>query len=282
LPTQGSHRSVRARFAHTVPQMMVSLRVGKLIASATLPRPRTLPPRSAPRVAASPAALSVAVAWTRVRSSVPPPGFPPTGPSLDARFPPQGPRGPGSPASSVLSGAATPDRPSRRTSLPSFGGTPHGTLASLPRRGVQRRRPGVSAVPLRLPLPDSGGETTGPPMFLRNLDCAFALLCDPGRIVHPGPGEFSFIGRRRGPRSNHDEGSCIATFEAQSHSFSTRCLRLAVADYSATTQDSLPAAGLALPDGLGYPQGSNERFQSLRPTSSRPPFSGLHGARFVW
>jgi hypothetical protein len=26
------------------------------------------------------------------------------------------------------------------------------------------------------------------------------------------------------------------------------------------TQDSLPAAGLALPDGLGYPQGSDKRF----------------------
>ena len=29
----------------------------------------------------------------------------------------------------------------------------------------------------------------------------------------------------------------------------------------ATTQDSLPAAGPALPDGIGYPQGSDERFQ---------------------
>jgi hypothetical protein len=28
----------------------------------------------------------------------------------------------------------------------------------------------------------------------------------------------------------------------------------------ATAQDSLPAAGPALPDGIGYPQGSNERF----------------------
>ena len=31
-----------------------------------------------------------------------------------------------------------------------------------------------------------------------------------------------------------------------------------------TTQDSLPVAGQALPDGLAYPQGSNERFPSLR------------------
>ena len=32
----------------------------------------------------------------------------------------------------------------------------------------------------------------------------------------------------------------------------------------ATTQDSLPAAGPALPDGIGYPLGSNERFHILR------------------
>jgi len=29
-----------------------------------------------------------------------------------------------------------------------------------------------------------------------------------------------------------------------------------------TTQDSLPVAGSALPDGLDYPQGSDERFQT--------------------
>ena len=32
----------------------------------------------------------------------------------------------------------------------------------------------------------------------------------------------------------------------------------------APTQDSFPAAGPALPDGIGYPQGSNERFHILR------------------
>ena len=37
-----------------------------------------------------------------------------------------------------------------------------------------------------------------------------------------------------------------------------------------TTQDSLPAAGQALPDGLGYPQGSIERFQGV--SYIHPPF----------
>jgi len=40
-----------------------------------------------------------------------------------------------------------------------------------------------------------------------------------------------------------------------------------------TTQHSVPAAGQALPDGIGYPQGSNERFQ----VRSLPPFPG-----FAW
>ena len=31
----------------------------------------------------------------------------------------------------------------------------------------------------------------------------------------------------------------------------------------AATQDSLPAAGPALPGGIGYPQGSDERFRAV-------------------
>ena len=38
-----------------------------------------------------------------------------------------------------------------------------------------------------------------------------------------------------------------------------------------TTQDSLPAAGLALPDGLEYPQGSNERFRGVSYISASFP-----------
>ena len=55
---------------------------------------------------------------------------------------------------------------------------------------------------------------------------------------------------RRGPRSDHNEGSHDASFGAQSHSFSTGCLRFAATGCPAATQDSLPAAGQALPDGL--------------------------------
>ena len=44
-------------------------------------------------------------------------------------------------------------------------------------------------------------------------------------------------------------------------------------------QDSLPAAGPALPDGIGYPQGSCERFHGCN-DSSFPSF--LARCRFVF
>src|SRR5207302_5798384 len=44
------------------------------------------------------------------------------------------------------------------------------------------------------------------------------------------------------------------------------------------TQNSLPVAGQALPDGIGYPQGSMERFQSCF-LHLIPPSQALPGAR---
>ena len=75
--------------------------------------------------------------------------------------------------------------------------------------------------------------------------------------------------RRCSPRYVHNEGVRVETFEAQSHGFGTRYGhrakhgRLRRAGYPATTQDSLPAAGPALPDGIGYPQGCNRKFWKL-------------------
>ena len=57
------------------------------------------------------------------------------------------------------------------------------------------------------------------------------------------------------------------------HSLST----LRRARYRDATQDSLPAAGQALPGGLAYPQGSYERFPRVVVTSL-PPFPSLLGA----
>jgi hypothetical protein len=58
---------------------------------------------------------------------------------------------------------------------------------------------------------------------------------------------------------------CDWYFGAESHSLRTRCLRFAafLPLGCTATQDSLPAAGQTLPGGVGYPLGSNTRFQSF-------------------
>src|SRR4051794_8104342 len=61
-----------------------------------------------------------------------------------------------------------------------------------------------------------------------------------------------FRGRRRLPRVSSFRGSITRP----AHWLST----LRSPGRPGTTQDSLPAAGQALPDGAGYPQGPNERF----------------------
>lgn len=103
--------------------------------------------------------------------------------------------------------------------------------------------------------------------------CACARFSDPGGIDFPkplrrvdaAPGPFNGVGSRE---KTHFE----AQWPGYSHSLST----LRRVGCPTATQDSLPAAGYALPDGIGYPQGSNERFQKMRPTPD-PPFPS-----FAW
>jgi len=65
---------------------------------------------------------------------------PSLGSLLQHSLPSAGSRGAGSPASSVLRSAPTPDRPSRRASLPSLGGTSRAPLLRSRRRVARRRR----------------------------------------------------------------------------------------------------------------------------------------------
>jgi len=108
-------------------------------------------------------------------------------------------------------------------------------------------------------------ETTGPPTFLGN-----PLVPMPCSPTPAEPTCQAITTRRRGPRLNHDEGSRVQSVFRGSitrpwYSLST----LRSAGYPDTTQDSLPAAGLALPGGFGYPQGSIERFQiAIHPCQS--------------
>jgi len=93
------------------------------------------------------------------------------------------------------------------------------------------------------------------------------------------PFYFSDTVRWRGLRSQHDEDSQqCGNFGAQWHGFGTSCLRFARWVPHTRTQDSLLAAGQALPGGIGYSQGSIERFPScflhLIPLSQASPGEG--------
>ncbi len=101
-------------------------------------------------------------------------------------------------------------------------------------------------------------ETAGSPTFLGNPDFALALLSDPGRTNASGHNDASarppLCPRRRLPHS-YFRGSITRL----RHWLST----LRRPGRPDTTQDSLPVAGQALPDGLAYPQGSIERFHDI-------------------
>ena len=164
--------------------------------------------------------------------------------------------------------ATTPCRSSHRTSFPSFGGTADGRLRFRfhRRQATNACDAGLIGHPVRPPIPGVRAETTGPPTFLGNPDCAYALLSDPGRTDHTRPLSV----RRLGPRSDHDEGSCgnvsRGSITRPGHSLST----LRRVDHSTTTQDSLPAAGQALPDGLATRRVPTKGFRAIY--MAHPPF----------
>src|SRR3990167_376080 len=189
------------------------------------------------------------------------------------RFPPPGPRGASSPASTVLSG-----RYDFLSSVPphfvAFAWRYHPSARVSPARGRALPRAGILELVTRYLRPgDWSVETTGSPTFLGNPDCALALLFDPGRTGAP-----SHIGAsarppicppRRLPHS-YFRGSITRL----RHWLST----LRRPGRPDTTQDSLPAAGQALPDGLDYPQGSYERFRGVSYISaSFPKFNVAQG-----
>jgi hypothetical protein len=162
-------------------------------------------------------------------------------------------------------GAMTSCRLSRRTSFPS-----HGRYHS-ERSCFARTRPSAAAsesLGVGHPVSPAGiwsVETAGSPTFLGNPDCALALPFDPGGTDASGLGNASarppVCPRRRLPHSYY-RGSITRL----RHWLST----LRRPDYSDATQDSLPAVGQTLPDGLDYPQGSIERFHDV--SYIHPPF----------
>jgi len=58
------------------------------------------------------------------------------------------------------------------------------------------------------------------------------------------------------PATDHDEGSPRVLISGLNRTAFDLAVYASQGRSPATTQDSLPAAGPALPDGIGYPQGS--------------------------
>ena len=150
----------------------------------------------------------------------------------------------GSPASTVLWGAPTPIRPSRRTSLPSVGDT---TLASglLPAAGTHSRGHGEIGVPV--PEPEMSVETDGSPKFLGTPRVPWPCSSTPAGSVTPGhcgvPTRSPRLTRARTPTMIF-RGSIARPGHYASQGESPP-----------PTQDSLPAAGQALPGRIRSPAG---------------------------
>jgi hypothetical protein len=104
--------------------------------------------------------------------------------------------------------------------------------------------------------------------LLRSWGTPLVLLpCSP---TPAGPTHQAVTMRRRGPHSVHGRGSRIYSFRGSITRLRHWLSTLRRMGHPITTQDSLPAIGQTLPDGLDYPQGSIERFQAV--SYIHPPF----------
>ncbi len=149
-----------------------------------------------------------------------PPCFPPTVLQLGLPFPPPGSRDASSPASAVLREAPTSQRPSRRTSFPSLGGTCwYACVRSVP--------PGVGSPAwsfgIGSPTPTFSRRRWDLPGSWRTLMC----LCPglrPRQDLPPKP----FRGSGAAHACNTTKAPTSKTsFEARSRGFGTGCLRFA-------------------------------------------------------
>ena len=137
--------------------------------------------------------------------------------------------------------------------------------------GRRRAAEGIGELVFRSPEPDRTVETTGSPRFMGNpLD---HCPCSP---TPAGP--FTRFGSRchandAAPAHVHNEGSPHRVFSGLNHTAFDLAVYASQRKLPTPTQDSLLAAGPALPDGIGYPQGSIERFLSSN-SSSLPHLPG--------
>ena len=159
---------------------------------------------------------------------------------------------------------------SRRTSLPSFGGTStFHSLCSLSGGRVSRRS---LELVTRCLQPGLAEETTGPPKFLENPNCPFAHdPSDSGRTADTRPSRCSSVAPGQSTTKAPAKG--LSKLNSMAFGLAVYASQCAL---PRPTQDSLPAAGQALPDGLSTRKVPMKGFRFASYISS--PFPKLLGA----
>jgi hypothetical protein len=161
-------------------------------------------------------------------------------------------------------------RLSRRTSLPSYGGT--SALTRSFRSPTDECAAEAWSSSPGAPAGIFAEETTGSPKFLGNPNCPFAhVQSTPAGLLAPdqyGAAAWPLVcEKQRLPRK---------VFRSSIAWLPDWLSTLRRTGHPITTQDSLPAAGQALPGGL-LPTGFLRKVSELHPTS-HPPFPSLLGA----
>lgn len=188
-------------------------------------------------------------------------------------FPPPGPPMASSPTSPVLWRTPTPAIPSHRTLV------------------LARRYPRASGLSL-LPRPDA--DEAGPEFLVRyssdrpsergraaGLSGSWGTLVCVRPVLGPRQDRYTRPSTvyRRGPSARSDGGlAARGLISGLDRTAFTRVVYASPAKSPGPTQDSLLAAGQALPGGIGHPQGSDERFPSCTRYISSP-FPKLSGRK---
>ncbi len=166
-------------------------------------------------------------------------------------FPPPGPAGPVPRLHQYYEGATTSCRPSRRASFPSLGDTSVALVVFAPRRTSAPSRPGVGR-----PVSPAGRlprrRQDLPSSWRTSIVRLHMFPSDSGRIAYTRPVQCSNvalgISKAKAPTKGLSKLNSMA-FGLAVYASQGVCTKGA-AQSRGPTQDSLPAAGQALPDGL--------------------------------
>jgi hypothetical protein len=149
-------------------------------------------------------------------------------------------------------------RPSHRASFPSLGDTRRRACRFAP-NGPARSTVGLGFV-IRSPLPEkkTPGDDPGLPSSWGTLMCLRPALRPRRDRRYRDKAKLRQVGTA--PRTAYREGSPREVISGLDNMASALAVYASPRGSPQRTQDSLLAAGQALPDGIGYPQGSDERF----------------------